>query len=129
MNACVENCDGAVGNSGAPRAAHARQAQYRGAQDCAARRATRQLHRELLAASQESQRLTDQLPEAEKGLLIATDDKLRCMSTIRAAASHARKRGSAGTEHRAGSMDGAQCASRRTGAAARSGAPLVACTK
>lgn len=38
-----------------------------------------QVRRELLAASQESQRLTDLLPEAEKGLLTATDDKMRKM--------------------------------------------------
>jgi len=36
-----------------------------------------QVRRELSAAAQESQRLTDQLPELEKGLLTATDDKMR----------------------------------------------------
>ncbi len=36
-----------------------------------------QASRELSAASLESQRLMDQLPELEKGLLTATDDKIR----------------------------------------------------
>jgi hypothetical protein len=103
-----------------------------------------QVRRELLAASQESQRLTDQLPESEKGLLTATDDKLRKMyeyeqrevkrklgelSRLEQQLRPPRKRGRASTEHRAGSMDGAQCASRRTGAAARAGAPLAALDK
>ena len=36
-----------------------------------------QARRELSGVSLESQTLTDQLPELEKGLLTATDDKLR----------------------------------------------------
>ena len=36
-----------------------------------------QAHRQLSGVSLESQKLTDQLPELEKGLLTATDDKVR----------------------------------------------------
>jgi hypothetical protein len=36
-----------------------------------------QARRQLSGVSLESQKLTDQLPELEKGLLTATDDKVR----------------------------------------------------